>query len=345
LRVIDAAVPPVRIALIFSNSDGLAVDARVIEQALAHHAKVMNVDLDVQQIKLPWQYYYRTDPVRFDRLKLRGRPDAIVFIENIVEFDPPIDARIPTVLVPNPEWTNARTERLLKTVSQVWHKSRFSRDRLTVRMAGAAHHYTGFTSLDPSITVRNYGSFAHFRGKATTRHSEEVLAVWQNNPQFPQLNYQFYQEQADSFEFAGWLSCNNVAIRAGRMPSDAYFQALGANGIHLCTSGAEGFGHYINEARAMSAVAIVLDAPPMNELIDRDCGVLLTPCAERPLKLGVRYQLSEAELERGIGAVLTLAADDLETMGRNARRRFLSERDAFVERLGPAFEILVQLAS
>ena len=334
-----------RIALVFSNSAGLTVDARVIEQALTHHAKMMNVDLDVQKIKLPWQLYYRTAPVRLDRLKLRGRPDAIVFIENLVECDPPIDATIPTVLIPNLEWINARTERLLNKVDHVWHKSRFSQDRLAARMPGAAHHYIGFTSPDPSVTVPDYRSFAHFRGKATTRHSEAVLAVWQKNPQLPQLNYQFYQEQEDNFEFSGWLISNNIAIHAGKMASDVYFQALGANGIHLCTSAAEGFGHYINEARAMSAVAVVLDAPPMNELIDRDCGVLLHPSAERPLGLGVRYELTEAELARGIDAVLMLGAHDLERMGRNARRRFQSERDAFLERLGTAFEMLVQSAS
>jgi hypothetical protein len=234
---------------------------------------------------------------------------------------------------------------LLQTIDHVWHKTRVSQDLLAAAMPGAVHHYTGFTSLDPSVTVRDYGSFAHFRGKATSRHSAEVLAVWQNNPHFPQLNYQFYQEQADNFEFPEWLSWHNIAIRAGKMAGDAYFQALGANGIHLCTSAAEGFGHYINEARAMSAVAVVLDAPPMNELIDRECGILLSPCAERPLGFGVRYQLSEAELARGIGAVLMLGADDLKTMGRNARRRFLSEREAFIERLGPLFESLVQSAS
>jgi hypothetical protein len=334
-----------RIAIVSSNSVGLAVDARVIEQALAEHARTIGVDLDVQQIKLPWQYYFRPEPVRLDRLKLNGRPDAIVFLENIVECDPPIDPDIVTVLVPNPEWINARSERLLSTISQVWHKSRYSQERLMDRMPGAAHRYIGFTSLDPSVTVHDYRSFAHFRGKAMTRHSEQVLAVWRNNPHFPKLSYQFYQEQADNFEFPGWLTWNNVAIHAGKMASDAYFEALAASGIHLCTSAVEGFGHYINEARAMSAVAVVLDAPPMNELIDSDCGLLLRPKSERPLKLGMRYELAEAELERGVAALLTLRPDDLEAMGRNARQRFLAERDAFRAQLGTAFESLAQRAS
>jgi hypothetical protein len=37
--------------------------------------------------------------------------------------------------------------------------------------------------------------------------------------------------------------------------------------IHICASEREGFGHYLNEARAASALVISTDHPPMNELV------------------------------------------------------------------------------
>lgn len=334
-----------RILLIYSNSTGLIVDAKVIEEALQRQAKAMDVALHVQQLRLPWQYYFRDEPVRLDRLKLTQRPDVIVFLENIVVCDPPIDPSIPLVFVPNPEWLNTRSEAMLGTIDQVWHKSRFSQHQLAPLMPKAEHHHTGFTSPDPGLKVRNYRAFAHFRGKSTTRHSREVLDVWRRNPGFPALNYQFYQDGADPFEFPEWLSWSNVSVHAGKMADEAYFQALSASGVHLCTSAAEGFGHYINEARAMSAVAVVLDAAPMNELIDSDCGILLHPSGERPLKAGLRHQLSDAELELGVKAVLALSDDDLETLGRNARRRYLAGRETFIGKVGPLFEGLVRLVA
>ena len=341
----DSGASALRILVVCSNSTGLVVDARVLEIALLHHAQRMGVSLDIQQLRLPWQFYYRDDPVRFDRLKITERPDAIIFLVNIIVSDPPIDPSIPRILIPNPEWTVARTERLLGAIDQVWHKSRFSQHRLAAKLPNAQHHHLGFTSIDPGIKVQGYRSFAHFRGKSITRHSREVLAVWARNPRFPELKSQFYQEGPDTFEFAEWLSWKNVAVRAGRLADDEYFQVLSAHGVHLCTSAAEGFGHYINEARAMSAVAVVLDAAPMNELIDSDCGVLLKPSGERPLKLGTHYQLSEAELERGVGAVLALSDSDLEALGHNARRRFLAGREQFLDRMGPLFETLARLAA
>lgn len=334
-----------RILIVSSSSPGLVLDARLLDIALRHHAETMGVALDVQQLRLPWQFYYRDTPVRLDQLKITERPDAIVFLENIVESDPPIDPAIPRILVPNLEWTTPRTERLLETIDQVWHKSRFSQDRLAARMPKAQHHHLGFTSIDPGVRVRDYRRFAHFRGKSITRHSREILAVWGRNPHFPELKYQFYQEGPDTFEFGEWLSWKNVSVRAGKLDDNAYFQVLSAHGVHLCTSGTEGFGHYINEARAMAAVPVVLDAAPMNELVDSDCGVLLQPSGERLARLGTFYTLSEAELERGVGAILALSASDLEALGHNARRRFLDERDGFVRRIGPLFETLARLAA
>jgi hypothetical protein len=95
----------------------------------------------------------------------------------------------------------------------------------------------------------------------------------------------------------------------------------------------------------MAAVAVVLDAPPMNELIDGECGVLLSPCGERPVKLGLHFQLAEAELERRVEAVLALRPDELEAMGQNARRRYLAERARFIKHMGARLEHLVQLAT
>lgn len=37
--------------------------------------------------------------------------------------------------------------------------------------------------------------------------------------------------------------------------------------IHICASEREGFGHYINEARAAGAFIISTDHPPMNEFV------------------------------------------------------------------------------
>lgn len=47
--------------------------------------------------------------------------------------------------------------------------------------------------------------------------------------------------------------------------------------VHVCASEREGFGHYINEARAAGAAIISTDHPPMNELVTEAEGLLVVP--------------------------------------------------------------------
>jgi hypothetical protein len=333
----------VNIVIVCSNSNGLIVDSKVVEQALMRHARSMGVDLTVQNVRLPWQLYYRRDPVRYDRLKISGKPDAIIFLENMFESDPPFDGDILKILIPNPEWLTPRTAGLLKGDDQIWHKSRFSHAQIKHKIKDSTQHYIGFTSIDPNKSVKNYQSFAHFRGKSISRNSAEILNLWKRSPRLPMLNYNFYQDALDSFEFSEWLTWTNVRVRADKMDKAVYFEELSACGLHLCTSSAEGFGHYINEARAMSAVPIVIDAPPMNELVDQDSGILLSSASSSPKAFGIQYKITERDLEDCIDHVISLGDKELERLGQNARKRFLSERAQFVERIGARFEDILKL--
>jgi hypothetical protein len=44
-----------------------------------------------------------------------------------------------------------------------------------------------------------------------------------------------------------------------------------------CCLALQGFGHYINEARASGAFIISTDHPPMNELVPAKIGLLISP--------------------------------------------------------------------
>src|SRR6202011_4092360 len=56
--------------------------------------------------------------------------------------------------------------------------------------------------------------------------------------------------------------------------------------FHLCLSEAEGWGHYIAEAMSVGAVTFTCDAPPMNELVGAERGVLVG------VHLGERHNLA-----------------------------------------------------
>lgn len=55
-------------------------------------------------------------------------------------------------------------------------------------------------------------------------------------------------------------------------------QMQASSGVQICVSEREGFGHYMNEARAAGALVVSTDHPPMNELVrDGVSGLLVKP--------------------------------------------------------------------
>ncbi|KAJ3126874.1 hypothetical protein HK100_010034 [Physocladia obscura] len=103
-----------------------------------------------------------------------------------------------------------------------------------------------------------------------------------------------------------------------------------ASGVHVCPSEQEGFGHYINEARALSALVITTNHPPMNEfIVDNVTGILVQH--DPPFFEGYQgmapYFKSVANVRKdhictGVSRVLAMDTDARKFMGKKARAAY-----------------------
>ena len=109
------------------------------------------------------------------------------------------------------------------------------------------------------------------------------------------------------------------------------------HGIHICTSQMEGFGHYINEARAIGVLIITIDAPPMNELIDSSCGILIPAVQRFSHNHGVKFIATQEAIKEGINRAIKLSLQERKNLGAKARERFLQEQEEFNSRLASIF--------
>jgi glycosyltransferase involved in cell wall biosynthesis len=106
--------------------------------------------------------------------------------------------------------------------------------------------------------------------------------------------------------------------------------------FHLCTSETEGWGHYIPEALSTGAVVIATDAPPMNELVGEDRGLLVAAREKGHQHLAMTYEFDEGALERTVALVLAQDASQYLALGVAARAWFLANQQGFPERLRQA---------
>lgn len=328
---------PLNVLLLADISGGLGHEISVIERMLNEYASSRQCALKILKMTME---EIRINPIflpqEFILTQNSEAKNIVFFWEKVVDCRLLYDDNFIKIFIPHPEIIVDRTLTLLQRIDHIWHKTQLSSQAFKNFAPQAAHFFTGFTSNDPTITVQSYRRFAHFRGKASNRHSKQILDVWRSNPHYPELRYHFYQELNASweepFEFKEWLTCRNISIMAGKIDKDFYNQQVGECGIHLCLSGVEGFGHYINEARAIGAVVVVIDAPPMNEFIDISSGILIPPSDRRKMGLVYRHIVTEAEIKLAIDKIVALPQEHLEALGRSARRRYVSERQLFLER-------------
>lgn len=149
---------------------------------------------------------------------------------------------------------------------------------------------------------------------------------------------------------AGLERKGNVYLARHILPAEAIADLANAAAVHLCPSPTEGWGHIVNNARAVGAVVITSDAAPMNELVDDDCGFLVATDEKRAITMGElnpaqrKYYppaiaaltvapVDEKALMRALTDALALSTDERARLGAAVRRRYEDGAAAFTAAL------------
>jgi glycosyltransferase involved in cell wall biosynthesis len=110
--------------------------------------------------------------------------------------------------------------------------------------------------------------------------------------------------------------------------------------FHLCPSETEGFGHHLVEGMSVGAVTLATDAPPMNEMITNERGVLVAYARTSTQQLATTYFVDEAALEAGVERMLSLDANGRRVLSERARGWWEENDRAFAQRLAAAITSL-----
>jgi len=305
-------------------SQGLQVDASVITGA----AEAIGLRHD--SLNLPANIYQVGQARTLEMLKINSFAPAAIFIERLFDH-PDLKRYSRRIFIPNPEHLDANSLRLAGVVSEVWHKTRFSLAQLEKLFPRATHRFLGFTSPRPRGHAADYRLFCHLRGKSPYRHTQHWLDIWSEHPNWPTLHVHVYSSGTTALSAPGWLHGTNFRLRMGYLDADEYFDMAWRYGIHLCSSEVEGFGHYINEARALAAVPVVLDAPPMNELVDKESGFLIPVCESSTDQQGIRYKADKHALAKTVELIVDTTTGKLAEIGAKAQSGYETERIALDE--------------
>ncbi len=190
-------------------------------------------------------------------------------------------------------------------------------------------HFIGFTSPDRLLAEvdPDYSRFFHLAGRSTLKNTEALLQLWGKHPDWPVLTLVQHPDHAPE------VVPRNVDLIARHVPDSELRVLQNRCGIHLCPSLSEGWGHYIAEAMSCRAVTLVTDAPPMNELVGSDRGILVPFESREPRHLGENFQVDRAALEKAVFGLMVETEAGKRRLGQAGRRWFEENDAAFRERL------------
>ncbi|ETV95147.1 hypothetical protein, variant 1 [Aphanomyces invadans] len=222
--------------------------------------------------------------------------------------------------------------------------------------------YTQHVSSDPTqaarrsptvqIAPRDFSNlrFFHANGHSTEKMTYQLLECWSRRPDFPRLDvYSMDDHSKKAFDrFFKDKPVTNLRYNWGQDVDVVEFGKLMAEvPVILCPSGMEGFGHYINQARASGALVATTDAAPMNELIDAESGVLIDGnlwTADAPKQVmaqgyrifreglfreGMEYMVHPENICAAVDAILALTPTERAERARRGRQRYLDQFQYF----------------
>jgi glycosyltransferase involved in cell wall biosynthesis len=252
--------------------------------------------------------------------------DVNIFLERV--FPNWIPAAKTNLLIPNQERFPKRHISRLKKIDHVLCKSQHAQEIFS--RYHSSSHYIGFTSKDTRLSeiTPNYNMVFHLAGKSTLKGTETILELWKENPHWPVLNIVQHQDNAPPIDSIP----ANVNLIANYLSSEELYQLSNTCGIHLCPSLSEGWGHYIVEAMSSCAVVITTDAPPMNELISSDRGILTPVSHSEPRHIGTNFYVEKDALRANIEKAISMSNNDKVLIGKLARDWYLENQTRFTQK-------------
>ena len=277
-----------------SESFGLILDARIICD------KIPDLDL-----------YLGNRNIIIETTNKKIKPEDIIFV--------------------NLDWTNFNNvpNTLLCKTKQAYHalKQKFN-DKDVI--------YTGFTSVDRFRSNYNtdYNRFIHICGKSPYKGTLKIVEAWINHPEFPLLTIQVYDGvYQDIQNLLKNKVVSNLKINKNFASEDEIFTLYNTYGIHLCPSNAEGWGHYIAEAKSAKAIVLYTNAPCMNETFhDGYDGISIDCDTNSPIivnEVCPFYEINANDIAKSVEKVLSLSLTEKHRIGNNARISFLKNDNEF----------------
>lgn len=238
----------------------------------------------------------------------------ILYFNHYWDDVPELSKDKPMYLMPNIEMYELRETHLwradvvlCKTMScqnrvTQWYKQEgnprntqvFYTKHTTSDVASFARHRMAKDDPNAVIKAKDYEHirFIHTVGNSYWKGTRELLQCWLSRPDLPPLDLYMHGNTYERLHSRIKRS-KNIHLTLDRLDAVTYGRTMAESSFFLCPSQMEGYGHYINQARAAGGVILTTEIEPMSELVpSTEMGVYVRarPAVDHETFLGGRFR-------------------------------------------------------
>ena len=229
---------------------------------------------------------------------------VIIHLENIC-----LDALLAPgkhVLIPNQEWFQPSTSKLLTYIDVVWCKSILAQQVFAEYSVKTA--VVGFTTQVLNNNVRRSNdkvdAFVSRIGNSALRGVDVLVEAWHRHPEWPVLNIVVPPARRI-------LPCPPNVIYVDEFSHPEEYLSFSARfKFQIFATQSEGFGHSIFEAVDAGSVVLVTDGPPMNEWFSEANAIMIDARYKGQHRLSPTFGVTQRGLDGAVERALGLSETD-----------------------------------
>lgn len=316
--------------ILCGNSLGLENDSLVLKAALQKASSTIQSNLILGRKNLLSKVW---SIAQILKNKVSGKTLIFIHMEEVQSKLTWMATR--NYLIPNQDWFRSQTEKVTLANENIVLLCK-TRDALRAFSdIKDRSHYLGFTSLDryQNRVKKDYRKCLHLAGKSEKKGTLSVIDAWKKHPDWPTLTLQTTVESHINLA----RNVPNIHLITSNQSGENLLNLMNSHGVHICISEMEGFGHYIVEALSTGAIVVTTDGAPMNELVTPKCGFLVNCVKSEEQYRAQGFKITNFDLERVITSIFDMPNDDLVSMSKNSRSRYLEMTSRFENNLKSYF--------
>lgn len=249
------------------------------------------------------------------------------------------------ILIPNQEWYYKSWIPYISLYDYVLAKTVYAHDIFSNYRSKDDTHVIGWQSSDLYLEesdnaqiIKDYSQCLHVCGKSIYKSTQILIDLW--TPDLPQLTI-IYSPNDVKLKLR---DVPNIKYITSRLNDESFNYMLNSIGIHICTSTAEGWGHYIHESKSTKAVVISTKGQPMDSYFTDGVDGFLVNSKKIRLKevMGSQYSIDPVDFINVLKKVLSLHIIEKERIGEKARESFLKTNKEYIKDIDTLFTKIFQ---